>query len=62
MARLRVLVRELEAQGKINSDALEKAGAVIRKLNEDLAGSLDAAGKIQADNQELREDLEHSRQ
>jgi hypothetical protein len=57
VAKFKVLAKDLESQGTINKEALEKAGAIIRKLNEDLAAALDAAAKIWEHNQELQEDL-----
>ena len=61
LARFRVVARDLENQGIINKEALEKSAAVIKKLNEDLQQALSAASTIQGDNQTLREDLEASR-
>ena len=46
VAKFKVLAKDLESQGAVNKEALEKAGAIIRKLNEDLTAALDAAGKI----------------
>jgi len=60
-AKLKVLSRAQTHQSQINSDALEKAGTVIQKLNEDLQQSLDAASKIEEENQVLRGDLHQSR-
>lgn len=50
VAKFKVLAKDLEGQGAVNKEALEKAGAIIRKLNEDLTAALDAAAKIQENN------------
>ena len=55
VAKFKVLAKDLESQGEVNKEALEKAGAIIRKLNEDLTAALDAASTIQGNNQELKE-------
>lgn len=55
-AEIRVLTRDLQSQATVNSEALEKAGKVIQKLNNDLQQSLDAAGKIQGECVQLREE------
>ena len=36
MAELKMQAETLDSQANINKEALEKAGAIIRKLNEDL--------------------------
>lgn len=47
---MRSSITDLKDQGSINSDALEKAGKVIQKLNADYQKSLEAAAVIQAAN------------
>ena len=43
---LRVLTNDLKSQGDINSGALEKAGQVIKKLNEDLEKNVEMMNQV----------------
>ena len=52
---------DVRSQNQVNSEALDKAGKVILKLNDDLQQSLDAAGKVQQENVMLREDNRRNR-
>lgn len=61
LAEARSAITDLKSQSTINSDALEKAGKVIQKLNADYQKSLEAATVIQEANQQLKDDNMHSR-
>lgn len=61
LAETRSVIADLKNQGVINSEALEKAGKVIQKLNTDYQKSLEAATVIQEANQKLKDDNMHSR-
>ena len=52
---------DVRSQNQVNSEALDKAGKVILKLNDDLQQSLDASGKVQHQNEILKEDNRHNR-